>query len=122
MYTPVGSVTTVYGVVKWVCNHSAGIRAPHWFGATHRANSPPGGVARCVASTLQAGFFLKEKSAIVRAACRNVLSPTPSTAGEKTRQRLLCSGASISDSAEENLVHHLIVAILESGCRGGLNA
>jgi len=80
------------------------------------------GIRQIVASTLQAGFFLKEKSAIVRAACRNVSNPPPVNRGRETRQGLLCSGASISDSAEENLVHHLIVAILRIGCRGGLNA
>jgi len=50
----------------------------------------------------QAGSFLKEISAIVRVICRTLSLSMP-THERSTRQRLLCSGASVSDSAEEDL-------------------
>ncbi|KAI0817237.1 hypothetical protein GGR55DRAFT_8974 [Xylaria sp. FL0064] len=54
------------------------------------------------------GFFLKEISAIVRAICQRVRDVFPlegsqnHTSFSQPRQKLLCSGASVSDSAEEN--------------------
>lgn len=53
------------------------------------------------------GFFLKEISAIVRAICQRVRVSSlyikeSSLHHSQPRQKLLCSGASISDSAEEN--------------------
>lgn len=57
----------------------------------------------------QAGSFLKEISAIVRAVCRKC-SLSSGQQGEKARarQRPLCSGASVSDSAEEDLAHYYV--------------
>jgi len=81
--------------------------------------------ARVPASTHQAGTFLKERSAIVRAICRDkavchTRQAHPWQAA--ARQRLLCSGASISDSAEEVLAHNSATAPLEECLCVGSNA
>ncbi|KAI1376387.1 hypothetical protein F4677DRAFT_419799, partial [Hypoxylon crocopeplum] len=72
------------------------------------------------------GFFLKEISAIVRATCRMRGGDHPSRGScplhpsRGPRQKLLCSGASISDSAEENPSHvdNLPLSFRSPGCPG----
>jgi hypothetical protein len=54
----------------------------------------------------QAGLFLKEISVIVRTTWLLCLATRQATCERGLSQVSLCSGASVSDSAEESLAHH----------------